>query len=91
MSSNDQHEMILEGPRPSGAEEWFCPRCGYRFVVRWGPSFDRVVLEEGDTRAAHVGTKGGLRLDQVDVAPTPGAEARQWLDDIGIDWDGPAA
>ena len=91
MSRNEQHEMILESSRPSGAEEWSCPECGYRFVVRWRPKFERVVLEEGDVRATHVGMKGGLRLHQVEVAPTPDAEARQWLNDIGIEWDGPAA
>lgn len=83
--------MILEGSRPSGAEEWSCPECGYRFVVRWLPQFDRVVLDEGDVRATHVGTKGGLRLDGVDLTHTPDAEGRKWLNDIGIDWDGPAA
>jgi hypothetical protein len=91
MSGDEQHEMVLEGPRPSGAEEWSCPECGYRFVVRWAPRFERVVLEEGDVGATHVGVKGDLRLGQVDVAPTPDAEARRWLNDIGIEWDGPAA
>ena len=91
MSSNEQHEMILEGKQPSGAEEWCCPECGYRFVVRWSPQFERVVLADGDVGATHVGMKGGLRISQVAVVPAPHAASRRWLNDIGIEWDGPAA
>jgi hypothetical protein len=57
-----QHEMQLEKTHPSGAEEWFCPTCGRRFVVKWQPAFERVILEVGDQHAAHSGSKGGLRL-----------------------------
>jgi hypothetical protein len=98
MASSERHEMVLEGPRPSGAEEWACPACGYRFVVRWSPDFERLVLEEGDPNVVHVGAKGGLRVDGVGVAPAPDrgadeldASTRRWLREVGIDWDGPAA
>ena len=68
-SVEQHHEMVLEGFRSSGAEEWSCPVCGYRFVVRWPPNFDRVILELGELHAVHIGVKGGLRLNGVDVAP----------------------
>ncbi|MBN9108233.1 MAG: hypothetical protein J0I34_05570 [Pseudonocardia sp.] len=59
----DEHVMVLEGDGPSGAEEWHCPTCGRTVVVRWEPDFEQLVLVEGDTRAAHAGSRhGGVRL-----------------------------
>lgn len=98
MARNKRHEMVLEGPRPSGSEEWSCPECGYRFVVRWPPHFERIVLEEGEPGVVHTGAKGDLQVHHVDMAPSADgtvdrldAQAREWLDEIGIEWDGPAA
>ncbi len=87
--------MILNGRAESGAEEWICPTCGRRMLLRWPPDYEKLVLDHGDDTAIHVGGKGGLRVDQVAVAPVPAADVphaeRQWLREIGIDWDGESA
>ena len=87
--------MILNGCADSGAEEWACPDCGRRVLLRWLPDFERLILEYGDDRAVHVGAKGGVRMTGVEVNPSPSSdlssEARQWLSNNGIDWDGTPA
>jgi DNA-directed RNA polymerase subunit RPC12/RpoP len=93
--SQQRHEMILEGTQPSGADEWSCPTCGRRIVMRPPPDYQKIVLDPGDELAIHVGGKGGVRVGAVDVTPAESGEDerawRDWLDSIGIDWDGPAA
>lgn len=90
-----RHEMILNGSGESGAEEWICPTCGRRMLLRWPPNYEKLILEHGDESAVHVGGKGGLRVGQAAVAPAPAGEMpqaeRQWLRDNGIDWDGASA
>ena len=87
--------MVLTGRAESGAEEWACPTCGRRMLLRWPPDYEKLVLEHGDDTAVHVGGKGGLRVGQAVVAPAVAADVpddeRQWLQDIGIDWDGESA
>lgn len=87
--------MILSGTRESGAEEWTCPTCGRRVVFRWPPQYEKLVLEYGDVDAVHVGSKGGLRISGLAVAPVAAAEMqaveRDWLRDNGIEWDGTSA
>jgi hypothetical protein len=92
--------MILSGSGESGAEEWACPTCGRRMLLRWPPHYEKLILEHGDETAIHVGGKGGLRVGQVAVAPAPAGEVpvgevpaaeRQWLQDNGIDWDDASA
>jgi hypothetical protein len=83
------HEMVLTGHGESGAEEWHCPQCGRRMLVRWLPSFDKVVVEHGDERAAHVGGKGGVRMTPGTgpaAEPRPSGSERSWLRENGIDW-----
>jgi len=63
---DQRHEMQLATTHASGAEEWFCPICGRRFVMRWDP-FERVIIESGDESASHSGSKGGLRIGQAQV------------------------
>jgi hypothetical protein len=98
-----RHEMILTSTGESGAEEWVCPTCGRRMLLRWPPHFEKLILEHGDEAAIHVGEKGGLRLGQVAVTPAPAAQMpqapaaqmpqaeQQWLRDNGIDWDDASA
>ena len=62
------HTMILNGTE-SGAEEWLCPSCGRRMLLRWPPDYQKLVLEHGDETAVHVGGKGGLRVNGAVVAP----------------------
>jgi hypothetical protein len=54
--------MRLEKTYLSGAEEWFCPTCGRRYVVEWQPAFRKIVLEAGDEYAMHSGSEGSLRM-----------------------------
>jgi hypothetical protein len=67
--------MILTGRGESGAEEWVCPTCGRRMLLRWPPHYEKLILEYGDEAAIHVGGKGGLQVGQVAVAPAPADEA----------------
>jgi hypothetical protein len=86
--------MIVSGTTESGAEEWLCPDCGRRMVLRWPPDYDKLVLEVGDESAVHVGGKGGLRVGRAVITPGPAAQtpgdARgdewRWLRDNGIEW-----
>lgn len=87
----DKHEMVLSGRAETGAEEWSCPRCGRRMLLRWPPHLEKLVLEQGDTSAIHVGGKGGVRAGGITVAPAPAGADWRWLRDHGIDWDGPPA
>lgn len=85
----EQHEMMLIGRTDSGAEQWQCPECGRSLLMRWPPSFESQVLEEGDPSALHQGVKGGVRMSRVQVdderADLPD-EDEQWLRRNGIDW-----
>ena len=57
-----QHAMQLVTTRPTGEEEWQCPRCGRRVLMQWTPSFERTILEAGDEYVVHSGSKGDLQL-----------------------------
>ena len=46
------HVMALEQTYPSGADEWYCPICGRRVVLRM-PQYKKMILEEGDEEAQH--------------------------------------
>jgi hypothetical protein len=61
MVEQEYHEMVLESVHPSGAEEWYCPTCGRRFLMQWPPAYSKVILESGDEDAIHSGGKTGLK------------------------------
>jgi hypothetical protein len=92
------HEMVHVGTDAAGMEEWRCPVCGRHFIVRWPPDYERLLLAEGDPRAAHVGTRGEVGFSGIGVGPATGEPAtgdgdaedawRRWLHEHGIDWDG---
>lgn len=88
------HVMVRVRWTASGDEEWLCPECGRRMLLRWPPDFEKVVLEPGDERSSHIGGSLGLSMDAGSEAAAPAGVAerdRQWLRDNGIDWDGAAA
>ena len=70
MSDTQSHDMLLEKTHPTGAEEWYCPTCGRRFVMQWPPKYKRIVLALGDEYAAHRGGKGGLTIGTTQVTGT---------------------
>lgn len=61
-SELQRHEMVLEKTHESGAEEWYCPVCGRRFLMQWPPNYKKIILEPGDEYAVHNGGKGGLEM-----------------------------
>ncbi|WP_250009214.1 hypothetical protein [Actinoplanes sp. M2I2] len=74
------HEMIAVGSSEAGTEEWSCPRCGRRLLLRWPPHFSRTVLHPGDDRVLHVG--GRSETPRVTLSEAE----RLWLDEHGIAW-----
>lgn len=91
----ERHEMVRVGRAPSGAEEWSCPKCGHRLLLRWPPPrFEVTVLTEGDTSAEHTGTKcAPAQPEQGTGAVMQGAgtvseDELRWLNSLGIDWNG---
>jgi hypothetical protein len=62
MHTEETHEMELLSVDETGAEEWHCPTCGRRFLMRWPPDYGRSVLTPGDEHVTHVGGKGGLHM-----------------------------
>lgn len=69
MNAEEVHQMDLLGVDETGAEEWHCPTCGRRFLLRWPPDYGRKVLTPGDEDVTHVGGKGGLRMGEPTFGP----------------------
>ena len=83
------HNLVLLGRSESGDEEWECPTCRRRLMVRWEPDFSREVLERGDDSATHVGATGGPAIGGTAMPvpqPTAGPEDLRWLAENGIAW-----
>lgn len=87
----EKHEMVLSGRVAPETEEWACPRCGRRLLLRWPPNYEKVVLEQGDLTAVHVGGQGGVRAGGITATAVPVGADQQWLRNNGIDWDDPTA
>ena len=64
------HAMQLNAKHSSGAEEWCCPDCGRRVLIKLRPRFEKSVICAGDERASH---SGGL--------PNPAAHTFAGTDD----------
>jgi hypothetical protein len=82
MNQQEHHEMVLETTHASGAEEWYCPTCGRRFLMQWPPTYKKIVLESGDEEALHSGSKGGLSIGHEIAAREITAAAQEPNDDI---------
>ena len=89
MSEYERQEMILANGHDTGAEEWYCPDCGRRFVMTWPPNYRKVVLEQGDPNAIHSGGKGELQIGSADIVETEDRilsdELRAALDELDLD------
>jgi hypothetical protein len=81
------HEMRMVRAAESGAEEWACPTCGRRMLLRWPPHYSKKIIEPGDERASHIGSSTALPGE----APGTGTTAatcsapRRWLRETGVD------
>jgi hypothetical protein len=96
-----RHSMILQTTHESGADEWFCPICGRRFLLQMVPKFKKIVLEAGDEYAYHSAAKGNLDaafatsemdsnsfLAQDDLEPLDErylAPWKEWMDKVDFD------
>ncbi len=60
MQESETHIILVTRTYPSGAQEWYCPTCGRRFIVQWTPEYSRVVLECGDECAIHNTDRGAF-------------------------------
>ncbi|MFC4049716.1 hypothetical protein ACFOY4_08490 [Actinomadura syzygii] len=90
------HEMRMVRTEESGLEEWACPTCGRRMLLRWPPHYEKRIVEPGDARACHVGSAapGPAGTGGSPDAP-PGTsedngerqwrDARRWLRETGVD------
>jgi len=79
---NATHEMVMVGVSDSGTEEWLCPECGRRTLMRWQPDYEKIVLDVGDDLATHFGGRGGMRTPEIHERDL------EWLRGHGIDWHG---
>lgn len=85
------HEMRMVRTAGSGLEEWACPTCGRRMLLRWPPHYVKHVLDDGDEQACHIartpddppagttdsdsGTDSGTGSDSAATRRTGGGEA----------------
>jgi hypothetical protein len=69
----ETHRMELVRSLPDGADEWLCPICGRRVIMRTPPDYYRRVIEEGDSAATHSGsTDPRLCIDTTVIDDKPG-------------------
>jgi hypothetical protein len=80
VSEQKKHEMVLERTHESGAEEWYCPLCGRRFLMQWPPNYKKIIIEPGDEYAIHSGGKGGLVMGAPQLASKPDEFAQDAVD-----------
>jgi len=93
MAENEsKHHLILLSTHDSGFEEWHCPTCGRRLLMRWSPAYERVVLEAGDELAGHTAWKGPNTTESAPRAtPKPAPDApslapwQAWMDKVNFD------
>ena len=65
----ERHKMVLIASHKSGADEWYCPTCGRRFLMKWPPNYQRTILEAGDETAVHCGSSGELEIQAAQLCP----------------------
>jgi hypothetical protein len=91
-TANAVHQMELVRRDSREGDEWHCPTCGRRIVLRMPPHYTRRVVEAGDEQAMHAGMKGMTTIQPaVDewaaVVDSEVDDWRSWLEDGGLeDW-----
>lgn len=53
------HRLRMIRVEESGLEEWACPVCGRRMLLRWPPDCHKEVVDPGDEEACHVADDAG--------------------------------
>ncbi|MEU4822442.1 hypothetical protein AB0H37_11285 [Actinomadura sp. NPDC023710] len=95
------HELRRLRTGDTGLEEWACPTCGRRLLLRWPPRYHKTIVEAGDERAGHIGRSDEITdsvagdvhdpggADALGTAETPEADwhpnQRRWLRETGIE------
>lgn len=74
MMEQEHHVMVLEQVHDTGAEEWVCPTCGRRMLLKWRPELTQLILQEGDQTAFHSGSTGGMYIKQTVVESSASEE-----------------
>lgn len=82
MELSQSHQLRLVHMHASGAEEWLCPTCGRRLLLRWQPAYEKQVLIAGDIRAIH----SASRAPQPERAAAGSQPSGADMADIGGDW-----
>jgi hypothetical protein len=94
-----RHKMVLMASHESGADEWYCPVCGRRFLMAWPPDYHRTILDAGDETAVHCGSSGELEIQAAHLRQDGEdssledpysddpylAPWREWLDQVDFD------
>jgi DNA-directed RNA polymerase subunit RPC12/RpoP len=62
------HELCRVQTEESGLEEWACPTCGRRLLLRWPPHYHKTIIEPGDEAACHIGRTGDTTGPPADLA-----------------------
>lgn len=87
MNEQEQHEMVLAGTLPSGAEEWSCPICGRRVLINWGPKFKRTIVASGNPDATHSGFKQNIQMQDFTIASGGQASSYEYNEDVNLNID----
>ena len=67
----------------SGLEEWACPTCGRRILLRWPPHYLKEVVDAGDEEACHIASTADDPPADPPGAAEPAAGERRRLRETG--------
>ena len=85
--SSHSHEILVVKKHDTGAEEWFCPTCGRRFIVQWAPEYQCIILNVGDEIAIHNIGRGALVVlnHSIEANDSSLAPFADWISQLDID------
>ncbi|WP_157432946.1 hypothetical protein [Actinomadura rifamycini] len=67
------HRLRMVRVAESGFEEWACPVCGRRMLLRWPPDCRKEVVDRGDEGACHVADRDPGAADGPRDGPVEGS------------------
>jgi hypothetical protein len=84
----DGHKMSIREAQ-NNCEVWRCPECDRVLIIDWKriDTNPITVISRGNDNIVHYGSKGGLDIGNIEVAPNVAltADDRQWLASLDID------